>query len=50
MPLRPAMAEKSINLASAFHLAGFKHVIASLWPLNDAVAADAARHFYRELP
>ncbi|EOD63471.1 hypothetical protein H480_36830 [Amycolatopsis vancoresmycina DSM 44592] len=37
------------NLASAFQLAGFRHVVASLWPLTDAVAAEAARFFYRTL-
>jgi CHAT domain-containing protein len=42
--------DESINLASAFQLAGFKHVIATLWPLNDNIAATAARSFYRELP
>lgn len=39
--------DESINLASAFHLAGFRHVVASLWPLNDDIAAAAARSFYR---
>jgi tetratricopeptide (TPR) repeat protein len=43
-------ADESINLASAFHLAGFRHVIASLWPLQDDVAADASRRFYRAIP
>jgi tetratricopeptide (TPR) repeat protein len=43
-------ANESIHLASAFQLAGFRHVIASLWPLADSVAAAAARSFYRELP
>ncbi|MFI6169410.1 CHAT domain-containing protein [Nocardia sp. NPDC051052] len=42
--------EESIHLASAFHLAGFRHVVASLWPLDDAVAAQAATDFYRHLP
>jgi tetratricopeptide (TPR) repeat protein len=41
--------EESINLASAFHLAGFRHVIASLWPLADHTAAAAARSFYNAL-
>ncbi|MFD7229249.1 CHAT domain-containing protein [Streptomyces sp. NPDC059881] len=43
-------ANESTHLASAFQLAGFRHVIASLWPLNDAVAATAADRFYRLLP
>ncbi|MCZ4125701.1 CHAT domain-containing protein [Streptomyces sp. H39-S7] len=41
---------ESINLASAFHLAGFRHVIAALWPLDDSVAARAAGAFYGHLP
>jgi CHAT domain-containing protein len=43
-------ANESTHLASAFQLAGFRNVIASLWPLNDAVAATAADRFYRLLP
>ncbi|MBV8542730.1 MAG: CHAT domain-containing protein [Pseudonocardiales bacterium] len=43
-------ADETLHLASAFHLAGFRHVIASLWPLNDHVAVEAARGFYTGLP
>jgi tetratricopeptide (TPR) repeat protein len=43
-------ADESLHLASAFQLAGFRHVIASLWPLADRVAAVAAHDFYRLLP
>ncbi len=42
--------DEVIHLASAFQLAGFQHVIASLWPLDDGVAAAAADRFYRLLP
>ncbi|RSS93340.1 CHAT domain-containing protein [Streptomyces sp. WAC05292] len=41
--------DESLNLASAFQLAGFRHVIASLWPLADTFGAVAARTFYTEL-
>ncbi|WP_158634092.1 CHAT domain-containing protein [Amycolatopsis sp. WAC 04169] len=44
------LADESLHLASAFQLAGFRHVIASLWPLNDHVAATAAAAVYRHLP
>ncbi|MEV0675610.1 CHAT domain-containing protein [Actinosynnema sp. NPDC050436] len=43
-------ADEPLNLAAAFHLAGFRHVVASLWPLNDALAARAATAFYDLLP
>jgi len=43
-------ADEVLHLGSAFHLAGFRHVIASLWPLDDVAAAEAARSFHRELP
>ncbi|MEU0882667.1 CHAT domain-containing protein [Lentzea sp. NPDC005914] len=43
-------ADESIHLASAFQLAGFRHVIASLWPLDDRTAATAAERFYALMP
>jgi CHAT domain-containing protein len=39
--------DESLHLASAFQLAGFRYVIASLWPLNDRLAATV---FYQHLP
>jgi CHAT domain/Tetratricopeptide repeat len=41
--------DESIHLASAFQLAGFRHVIASLWPLDDHIAATAAQSFYHRM-
>ncbi|MBB5866652.1 CHAT domain-containing protein/tetratricopeptide (TPR) repeat protein [Allocatelliglobosispora scoriae] len=43
-------ADEVLHLASAFQLAGFRHVVASLWPLRDSIAATAAAAFYEELP
>ncbi|MGW6506485.1 CHAT domain-containing protein [Streptomyces niveus] len=38
-----------MDLASAFQLASFRYVIASLWPLVDTFGTVAARTFYVEL-
>ncbi|MEB3370498.1 CHAT domain-containing protein [Saccharopolyspora mangrovi] len=44
------LADESLHVASAFQLAGFRHVIGSLWPLNDHIAAVASTAFYRNMP
>ncbi|MGN9785964.1 CHAT domain-containing protein [Nonomuraea sp. ZG12] len=36
-------------MAAAFHLAGYRHVIGTLWSLNDASAARVAADVYRRL-
>jgi tetratricopeptide (TPR) repeat protein len=43
-------ADETLDIASGFNLAGFRHVIASLWPLNDQIATQTASAFYRDLP
>jgi CHAT domain-containing protein len=43
------LTDEAIPLASAFHLAGFRHVVATLWQVDDAIAARAARRFYQLL-
>lgn len=43
------LADESIHIASAFHLAGFSHVLATLWESNDAACRQVARDFYGRL-
>ncbi|KAL4958638.1 CHAT domain-containing protein [Aspergillus stella-maris] len=41
--------DESIHLISAFQLAGFRHVIGTLWNVNDEICVDMASIIYREL-
>ncbi|KAF6842180.1 hypothetical protein CMUS01_03357 [Colletotrichum musicola] len=41
--------DESIHLASAFQLAGFRHVIGTLWDVEDALCVDVARAVYENL-
>ncbi|KAL4740778.1 CHAT domain-containing protein [Aspergillus similis] len=40
------LSDEAIHLASAFQVAGFGHVIASLWSVDDATCARMAGYFY----
>lgn len=44
-----ALADEAIHLAAAFQLAGFPHVVGTLWRLADDPAPDIAREFYQAL-
>lgn len=43
------LADESVHIASGFQLAGFRHVVASLWKQKDDVCLEIAANFYREL-
>jgi tetratricopeptide (TPR) repeat protein len=43
------LADEVIHIASAFHMAGYPHVIGTLWAVNDAAAATIAELVYTEL-
>jgi tetratricopeptide (TPR) repeat protein len=38
--------DEAIHVASAFQLAGFQHVIGTLWEVNDQVCVDMAKNIY----
>lgn len=46
---REHLADESLHIAAAMRTAGFSHVVASLWPVDDAVAAAVAAEFYRRV-
>jgi tetratricopeptide (TPR) repeat protein len=43
------LLDEAIHLTSAFQLAGFRHVIGTLWEIDDAVAVTIADTFYSGL-
>jgi tetratricopeptide (TPR) repeat protein len=45
----PVVADEVIHLGSAFHIAGFPHVVGTLWQVTDGTAAETARLVYDEL-
>jgi len=42
----PGIPDEGITLASALQLAGYQHVIATLWQISGLTASDLARRFY----
>ncbi len=40
------LLDEAIHLASAFQMAGFPHVIGTLWEIGDKIAVEIARAFY----
>jgi CHAT domain-containing protein len=40
------LANEAVHVSGGFHLAGYRHVIGTLWPVRDAAARKAATYFY----
>ena len=43
------LLDEAVNVASAFELAGYRHVIATMWPVGDLAARRFARLTYQRL-
>jgi CHAT domain-containing protein len=41
------LIDEAINIASGFQLAGFRHVIATPWPIRDDIAVTAAKQIWQ---
>ncbi|MFI6085119.1 CHAT domain-containing protein [Streptomyces sp. NPDC051217] len=49
MRISAELADESVHIASAFQMAGFSHVVGSLWPVDDMIGARVARRVYEQL-
>ncbi|MEU9204834.1 CHAT domain-containing protein [Streptomyces sp. NPDC048332] len=45
----PRLADEFLHITGAFHLAGYRHVIGTLWPVDDRAAAQLGTDFYAQL-
>ncbi|MFF2409594.1 CHAT domain-containing protein [Streptomyces sp. NPDC058092] len=45
----PRLADEAVHITGAFHLAGYPHVIGTLWRVVDHAAQDIAESFYSHL-
>jgi CHAT domain-containing protein len=45
----PQLAGEALHATAAFQLAGYRHVIANLWPITDDAAARMASDFYQHI-
>jgi tetratricopeptide (TPR) repeat protein len=46
---RENLDDEALHVAGAFHIAGFRHVIGTLWSIKDSLAAEVAAGFYARL-
>ncbi|MFJ3616999.1 CHAT domain-containing protein [Streptomyces iakyrus] len=45
----PELADEAVHIVSAFQVAGFPHVVGSLWHVDDAIGAEVALSVYEDL-
>lgn len=45
----PELADEAVHIVSAFQMAGFPHVVGSLWHVDDAIGAEVALSVYEAL-
>ncbi|HTW02362.1 MAG TPA: CHAT domain-containing protein [Streptosporangiaceae bacterium] len=43
------LADEAVHITGAFHMAGYAHVIGTLWSVDDEIAAEVARDVYARL-
>jgi CHAT domain len=43
------LADEAVHLTGTFHMAGYAHVIGTLWSVADQVAAEVARSVYKDI-
>jgi CHAT domain-containing protein len=43
------LADEAVHITAAFQLAGYRHVIGTLWPIDDDAARTIARDVYTHL-
>ena len=45
----PELADEAVHVTGAFHLAGYRHVVGTLWSADDTAAVETAELFYAGL-
>lgn len=44
-----ALPDEAVHFAAAFQLAGYRHVVATLWPTDDTISASVSSRVYGSL-